>query len=64
MRRTSRQVARYRNGNTALRWSATGFLEEQESFRKIQRVNDLWILRAVLGRPMKQVRVDEPKKAA
>lgn len=34
----------------ALRWTATGILEAEKSFRKIQGVKDLWILAQVLGR--------------
>jgi putative transposase len=64
VRRTSRRVTRYRDADMALRWSAAGFLEAQKSFRRIQGVKDLWILQAALGRPIKQARVDEPKKAA
>ena len=48
----------------ALRWSAAGFLEAEKSFRKIQGIKDLWILKAELKRPDKQVQVDQPKKAA
>jgi transposase-like protein len=64
VRRTSRRVTRYRDANTALRWSAAGFLEAQKSFRKIQGIKDLWILKAALKRPDKQVHVDQPMKAA
>lgn len=64
VRRTSRRVTRYRDANMALRWTAAGFLEAQKSFRKIQGVKDLWILKAALGRPTKQAHVDEPVKAA
>ncbi len=64
VRRTSRGVTRYRDANMALRWSAAGFLEAQKSFRKIQGIKDLWILKAALKRPDKQVHVDQPQKAA
>lgn len=64
VRRTSRRVTRYRDANMALRWSAAGFLEAQKSFRKIQGIKDLWILKAALKRPDKQVHVDQPMKAA
>ena len=59
-----RRVTRYRDADMALRWSAAGFLEAQKSFRKIQGIKDLWILKAALKRPDKQVHVDEPRKAA
>ena len=64
VRRTSRRVTRYRDANMALRWSAAGFLEAEKSFRKIQGIKDLWILKAELKRPDKQVHVDQPRKAA
>jgi transposase-like protein len=64
VRRTSRRVTRYRDANMALRWSAAGFLEAQKSFRKIQGIKDLWILKAALKRPDTQVHVDQPLKAA
>ncbi len=46
MRRTSRRVTRYPHADMALRWAAAGFLEAQKSFRRIQGVTDLWILKA------------------
>jgi hypothetical protein len=64
VRRTSRRVTRYRDANMALRWSAAGFLEAEKSFRKVQGVQDLWILKAELKRPDKQVHVDQPKRVA
>jgi putative transposase len=48
----------------ALRWTATGFIDAEKSFRKIQGIRDLWILKAALKRSTKQAHVDEPKKAA
>lgn len=64
VRRTSRRVTRYRDAGMALRWTAAGFLQAQKSFRKIQGVKDLWILKAALGRGTEQAHVDEPMKAA
>ena len=64
VRRTSRRVTRYRDADMALRWTAAGFIEAQKSFRKIQGIRDLWILKAALKRPDKQAHVDEPKLAA
>jgi transposase-like protein len=64
VRRTSRRVTRYRDADMALRWTAAGFLEAEKSFRKIQGVKDLWILKAALKRPVEQARVDEPKMVA
>ena len=53
----------FRDANLALRWSAAGFLEAEKSFRRIQGIKDLWILKAELKRPDKQVHVDQQKKA-
>ncbi len=64
MRRTSRRVTRYRDAQMALRWTATGFIEAQKSFRKIQGVKDLWILKTALGRTDRKAHVDEAKIAA
>jgi transposase-like protein len=64
VRRTSRRVTRYQDAAMALRWTAAGFLEAQKSFRKIQGIKELWILKAALGRLDKQAHVDEVKRAA
>ena len=64
VRRTSRRVTRYRDADMALRWTAAGFIEAQKSFRKIQGIKDLWILKTALGRPEKQAHVDEPQLVA
>ena len=64
VRRTSRRVTRYRDAEMALRWTAAGFIDAQKSFRKIQGIKDLWILKAALKRPTEQAHVDEPKLAA
>ena len=64
VRRTSRRVTRYRDAEMALRWTAAGFLEAQKSFRKIQGIKDLWILKVALHRPVEQEHVDHQRKAA
>ena len=64
VRRTSRRVTRYRDAEMALRWTAAGFLEAQKSFRKIQGIKELWILKTALGRLDKQAHVDAHKRAA
>lgn len=64
VRRTSRRVTRYRDADMALRWTATGFLEAEKSFRKIQGVKELWILHTALGRSAKQTHVDAQRRAA
>ena len=64
MRGMSRRVTRHHDAGMALRWTPAGFLEAQKSFHKIQGVKDLWILKAALGRPTKQIHLDKPMKAA
>jgi hypothetical protein len=62
VRRVTRRISRYRDAEMALRWTATGFLEAEKSFRKIQGVKDLWVLATALGRNEK--RVDEKENVA
>ena len=50
VRRVTHRVSRYRDAEMALRWTATGFLEAEKSFRRIQGHRDLWVLAAALGR--------------
>ena len=50
VRRVTHRVNRYQDAEMALRWTATGFLEAEKSFRKIQGVKDLWVLATALGR--------------
>ena len=57
VRRVTRRVSRYRDAEMALRWTATGFLEAEKSFHKIQGVKDLWVLATALGRNGKSVDV-------
>lgn len=62
VRRITHRVSRYRDAEMALRWTATGFLEAEKSFRRIQGVKDLWVLATALGR--NHARVDAAKKVA
>jgi putative transposase len=41
VRRTSRNVKRWKNGDMCLRWTAAGMLEAEQQFRKIIGFNDL-----------------------
>ncbi|NJO12671.1 MAG: hypothetical protein HC872_03485 [Gammaproteobacteria bacterium] len=59
VRRVTRRVSRYRDVEMALRWTATGFLEAEKSFRKIQGVKDLWLLAPALGRNDQRVDVEQ-----
>ena len=62
VRRVTHRVSRYRDAEMVLRWTATGFLEAEKSFRRIQGVKDLWVLATALGR--NATRVDATKKVA
>lgn len=59
VRRVTHRVSHYRDAAMALRWTATGFLEAEKSFRKIQGVKDLWVLATALGRNEKRVDADK-----
>jgi putative transposase len=41
VRRTSRNVKNWKNGDMCLRWTAAGMLEAEQQFRKIIGFNDL-----------------------
>ena len=45
----------YRDAAMALRWTATGFLEAEKSFRKIQGHRELWVLATALKRSPENV---------
>jgi hypothetical protein len=64
VRATTRRVKNYRDAAMILRWAAAGFLEAEKSFRKIQGIKDLWMLKAALHRSLETRRVDALKKAA
>lgn len=55
VRRVTHRVSRYRDGAMALRWAATGFLEAEKSFRKIQGHRELWVLATALKRSPENV---------
>jgi transposase-like protein len=63
VRATSRRMTNYQDRDMVLRWTAAGFLESEKSFRKIQGLKDLWLLKAALGRDQR-ARVDDLKNAA
>lgn len=48
IRRVTRNVKRWRNGNMALRWVAAGMIEAANGFRKLKAHKQLPILRAAL----------------
>lgn len=62
VRRVTARVKRYRDSDMVLRWVATGFLEAEKTFRRIQGYKDLWVLKVALGREVRDV--DMKTKAA
>lgn len=55
VRRVTRRVARYRDAEMVLRWTAAGFLEAEQSFKRIDGHRDLWVLAVALGRAVENV---------
>lgn len=55
VRRVARRVCRYRDAEMTLRWTATGFLEAEKNFRRLQGHRDLWVLATALGRRVENV---------
>lgn len=64
VRTTTRRVKHYRDAEMVKRWVAAGFLEAEKSFRKIQGIRDLWMLKAALHRDLTVRHVDDRKQAA
>lgn len=50
VRRVTHRVCRYRDAEMALRWTASGFLEAEKNFRRLQGHRELWVLATALGR--------------
>jgi putative transposase len=50
VRRTQRNVKRWRSGEMRLRWTAAGMLEAEKQFRRIRGHRELPILLAALHR--------------
>jgi putative transposase len=50
VRRVTHRVCRYRNADMALRWTASGFMEAEKGFRRLQGYREMWVLAAALGR--------------
>jgi putative transposase len=50
VRLRTRRVCRWRDGKMVLRWSAAALLATEKNFRRIMGYQDLWMLKAALGR--------------
>ena len=55
------RVSSYRDAEMALRWTATGFLAAEKSFRKIQGHQQIWVLATALGRSIEEVDVKDAR---
>jgi transposase-like protein len=65
VRRTSRNVKRWQNGEMALRWTAAGMLEAERQFRRIHGYQDLAKLSLAVERDLAtQAVTHEPQEAA
>ena len=59
IRRTSRNVKRWRSGEMCLRWTAAGMLEAELQFRKIIGYRDLAKLALAVGRELHRHPIQE-----
>jgi putative transposase len=50
VRLRTRRVCRWRDGKMVLRWAAAALLATEKNFRRILGYQDLWMLKAALGR--------------
>jgi len=59
VRRTQRNVKRWRDGDMRLRWTAAGMAEAQHSFRRVKGHRDLPKLTAAIQRELTPTPTDE-----
>jgi transposase-like protein len=64
VRRVTDRVCRWRDADMVLRWMASGYLEAEKCFRRIQGYRDLWVLSTALGRNSSTAKVDQDMNAA
>ncbi len=64
VRRTSRNVKRWRSGEMALRWTAAGMLEAERQFRRIIGYRDLGSLAVAIERDLFHTSVPSPTEDA
>ncbi len=64
VRRTCRNVKRWRDAHMALRWTATGRLEAQKSFRRVKAYQQLPLLREALIKQRQRRNLDTLQNAA
>jgi len=58
VRQVTRNVRRWRNAETALRWAAAGILEAQKTFRRLKAYRQLPILRNALQEQVRKAQAD------
>ncbi|HEY6273349.1 MAG TPA: IS256 family transposase, partial [Terriglobales bacterium] len=54
VRLRTRRVCRWRDGKMVLRWAAAALLMTEKNFRRIMGYQDLWMLKAALGRTIEE----------
>ncbi len=62
VRRTSRNVKRWRSGEMALRWTAAGMLEAERQFRRIIGYRDLAKLAVAVEREVARAQPAGPER--
>ena len=55
IRQRTRRITNWKNGEMALRWSATVFVETEKNYRRVIGHDHLWMLKAHLDRDDKNV---------
>ena len=50
IRQRTRRVTNWQNGEMALRWAATAFIETEKNYRRVTGHDHLWMLKAHLDR--------------
>ena len=64
VRRSSRNVKRWQNGDMCLRWTAAGMLEAEQQFRRVIGYRDLAKLAVAIERDLARTTVSSPTKEA
>jgi hypothetical protein len=64
IRRSSRNVKHWQNGDMALRWTAAGMLEAERQFRRVIGHADLAKLAVAVERDLKRARNTDTRQAS
>lgn len=63
VRRKTRRVTHWRDGEMVLRWAAAALVATEKKYRRIMGYQQLWMLKAHLDEPRDQQTLEEEKKA-